>query len=274
MIITGTTAIVGIVGHPIMQVKSPGVMNAYFESKRHDAALLPIDLQPDAIPAFVTLLHAWDNLRGMIVTVPFKQVLAPLVDHLTPRAARLGTVNVIRRDQDGTLHGDILDGLGFTTAMQSHNVDAKGRAAAVIGAGGVASAVANALCESGVASLTLQDPDTTKQDRLIATLKQAFPAIAISSGITTLSGLDILVNGTPVGMNNDPNLPLPKPLLQDLHGTTFVADVVTAPAMTPFLLLAQQRGCTIQTGPEMTETQMLHLARFMHVAAPGDEGAT
>jgi shikimate dehydrogenase len=273
MIITGTTAIVGIVGNPIMQVKSPGVMNAYFEARRHDAALLPIDLKPGAIPAFVATLRSWNNLRGMIVTVPYKQVLAPLVDHLTPRAARLGTVNVIRRDADGSLHGDILDGVGFTAAVAAHGVDPSGRAAAVIGAGGVASAIANALCESGVASLVIQDTDSTKQDRLIATLQQAFPAIAITSGITRLSGIDVLVNGTPVGMNDDPNLPLPPALLRDLPASTFVADVVTSPAMTPFLLYAQQRGCKVQTGPEMTETQMLHLARFMRVAAPEDEQA-
>jgi shikimate dehydrogenase len=263
MVITGTTSIIGIVGNPIVQVKSPGVMNAHFASAGQDIAVLPVELQPNAIPAFVTMLHAWTNLRGMIVTVPYKQVLAPLVDHLTARAARLGTVNVIRREQDGSLHGEILDGLGFIRAAATHGFDAKGRRAAVIGAGGVASAIADALCEGGVASLALQDTDMAKQARLAATLATAFPNVTISGAIDDLSTLDLLVNATPVGMNDDPSLPLAKSMLQSLPSSCLVADVVTAPAMTPFLTHAKSRGCRVQTGIEMTQTQMLALLEWM-----------
>jgi shikimate dehydrogenase len=110
--------------------------------------------------------------------------------------------------------------------------------------------------------------DTAKQDTLIAKLRGAFPAIQIVAGVTSLAGLDILVNGTPVGMNGDPRLPLSDAVLAGLTARCFVADVVTAPTMTPFLALAKQRGCTVQTGIEMTETQLVSLAAFMGVAAP------
>lgn len=270
MLVTASTAIVGIVGTPIMQVKSPSVMNAYFTERGHDAVLVPIDLDPAAMPAFLAMLRAWRNLRGMIVTVPYKQVLAPLVDQRTPRAERLGTVNVIRREADGTLHGDILDGLGFALAAAAHGFEPRGCGAAVIGAGGVAGAIANALCEGGIARLAITDTDAAKQGRLLATLRAAFPAVALTEGIASVADLDLLVNGTPVGMNGDPSLPLPGDVLAGLAAGCLVADVVTAPAITPFLALAQARGCAVQTGVEMTATQMLSLARFMGVAAPGD----
>ena len=132
----------------------------------------------------------------------------------------------------------------------------------------MACAIANSLCETGVSHLAIQDLNTAKQDALIAKLRDAFPATEIVAGVTQTAGLDILVNGTPVGMNGDLRLPLSDSVLAGLTGHCFVADVVTAPTMTPFLTLAQQRGCTIQTGLEMTETQLESLAAFMDVAAP------
>ncbi|MBN8872477.1 MAG: shikimate dehydrogenase [Rhodospirillales bacterium] len=268
MRVTASTAIVGIVGTPIMQVKSPTVMNAWFEAQARDAALVPIDLAPEAMAAFVPVLRGWRNLRGMIVTVPYKQVLAPLCDRLTPRAQRLGTVNVIRREADGTLFGEILDGAGFIAAAAAHGFTPRGRRAAVIGAGGVASAIADALCEGGIAQLAVQDVDAAKQARLAATLRQAFPDVAVQEGITDIATLDLLVNGTPVGMNGDPSLPLPDAQLADLSAACLVADVVTAPLETPFLQRAKARGCRVQTGIEMTETQMLQLAGWMGVGEP------
>ncbi len=268
MLVTGTTAVVAIIGNPIVQVKSPGAMNRYFADHGLDATLMPMEIAPDAIPGFVAMVRRWTNCKGIIVTVPYKQVVAPLLDALTPRAARFSTVNVFRRDPDGTLTGEMFDGVGFIAAAAHHGVDPAGKRAAVVGAGGVACAIANSLCETGVSHLAIQDLDTAKQDALIAKLRDAFPAIEIVAGVATTAGLDILVNGTPVGMNGDPRLPLADAELSGLGAHCFVADVVTAPTITPFLAFAQARGCTIQTGLEMTETQLVSLAVFMGVAAP------
>lgn len=266
--ITGTTAIVGLIGTPIVQVKMPSLMNPYFADHGLDCVLIPMDIGAEAIPAFMATVRRWHNLRGIVVTVPYKQVLAPLLDGLTDRARRFSTVNAFRRDADGTLHGDMFDGVGFVTALAAKDFALFGKRAAVIGAGGVASAIANSLCESGVASLLIQDLDAGKQDRLIATLQDAFPNIDIRAGIGSVRNLDLLVNGTPVGMNDDPRLPLPASTLDELTPGCFVADVVTAPAMTPFLTLAQRRGCVIQIGTDMTSPQMQVIARFLGVAAP------
>ncbi len=267
MDVTGTTAIVGLVGTPIIQVKMPGVMNRYFAEHGLDFVLIPMDVSADGAPALMQAVRRWNNLRGIIVTVPFKQVIAGLSDRLTDRAARLTTANVVRRHADGTLEGDILDGVGFVAAARANGCAPEGKTAAVIGAGGVASAIANALCENGVARLSIQDVDTTKQDKLIATLRATFPKIEISGGITRVDDLDLLANGTPVGMNGDPSLPLSDAVLAGLTARSFVADVVTAPLMTPFLERARAAGCTVQTGIEMTTPQLMPMARFLGVAA-------
>lgn len=267
MLVTGTTVVVGIVGTPIIQVKMPGEMNRYFGENGLDAVVIPMDVAPDGIPALMAMARRWQNLRGLIVTVPFKQVVAAAADKLTDRAARLTTANLVRRDADGTLTGEILDGVGFIEAARTNGCAPEGKSAAAIGAGGVASAIANSLCENGVARLAIQDVDVAKQDRLIATLRKAFPQIEIVAGIDRVDNLDMVTNGTPVGMNGDPSLPLPEAVLSALGPRTYVADVVTAPLMTPFLERARAAGCRIQTGIEMTKPQLMPMARFLGVAA-------
>ena len=265
MTVTATTSVVGLIGTPIVQVKMPGVMNRFAFEHDIDVVLIPMDVAPDGIPALMQTVRSWNNLLGVIVTVPYKQVVAGLVDKLTDRGSRLMTANVVRRDRDGTLTGDILDGVGFIEAARKNGCAPEGKRAAVIGAGGVASAIANSLCENGVAFLSIQDVDATKQDRLIGTLRAVFPAVEITAGTGDLGSLDLLANGTPVGMNDDPSLPLPAEVLNNLPSTCYVADVVTAPLMTPFLKLAQGRGCRIQTGVEMTTPQLMPMSRFLGI---------
>lgn len=267
MTISGTTRVIGLIGTPIVQVKMPGLMTAYCAENGIDVVMIPMDVAPDGVPDLMRAVRRWNNLLGIVVTVPYKQVTAALCDKLTDRARRLTTANVVRRDADGTLTGDILDGVGFVEAARANGCAPEGKRAAVIGAGGVASAIANSLCENAVSHLSIQDVDTAKQDRLVATLAAAFPAIRVASGIGRVDDLDILANGTPVGMNDDPSLPLARDLLNTLPASCYAADVVTAPLMTPFLTLAKGRGCRIQTGIEMTTPQLMPMARFLGVTA-------
>ncbi|MNR62296.1 shikimate 5-dehydrogenase [compost metagenome] len=74
-----------------------------------------------------------------------------------------------------------------------------------------------------------------------------------------------MVNATPVGMGGSGELPLPGLLLETLSPGALVADVVTSPALTPFLEFARDRGCRIQTGPEMARAQMGNLGAHMGV---------
>lgn len=267
MTVTGTTRVLGLLGTPIVQVQMPGIMNRSCEEHGLDFVLFPVDVGADGVAPLMQAAKAWHNLNGLIVTVPYKQVVARLCDKLTDRAARLSTANIVRRDADGTLVGDILDGVGFVEAARANGFAPEGKRAGVIGAGGVASAIANSLCESGVSELRIQDIDTAKQAGLAATLRGAFPAIRVLEGIGDVSSLDLLANGTPVGMNGDPSLPLPDAVLAGLGKATYVADVVTKPLMTPFLTLAQSRGCRIQNGVEMTRPQLMPMARFLGVVA-------
>ena len=101
--VSGTTQVVAVIGHPIAQVKSPDNFNRYFAEQHMDSVMIPVDIVPDAVAAYLNALRGWQNMTGVLVTVPHKQRAAALVDDLTPRARRLNAVNVIRKLADGRL---------------------------------------------------------------------------------------------------------------------------------------------------------------------------
>src|SRR5690606_2768529 len=182
----------------------------------------------------VALMRGWQNLRGIVVTVPHKQAFAKHVDTLSARASALAAVNVVRRDRDGGLAGDMADGLGFVNAAREHGFVARGCRGLVVGAGGAGSAIAYALAEAGMASIALHDVDWDRIESLRATIARGFPSVHLERGADTPAGFDLIVNATPIGMDGQ-SLPLDRGWMQRLEPRTLVADAVTSPAMTPFL---------------------------------------
>lgn len=265
--IQGSTELVAIVGSPIAQVKSPENFNRWFAEHQQNTVMLPIDLQHAGLDAFVQTLRSWHNLRGCVVTVPYKQLLAGRLDRLSERAKALRSVNVIRREADGELVGDIVDGEGFLNAARKHGFDPQGKQALVIGTGGVGSAIAYSLCQAGVSHLLISDLDPERVETLGNLLRNAFPDTVIGANPKSLAQFDLVVNATPVGMSAAEGGPTPLPLslMDTLASTALVADVVTSPPITPFLAIAQRIGCAIQTGPEMALAQLGNLGHFMGV---------
>lgn len=265
----GTTQLVAIVGSPIAQVKSPLNFNSWFQDQGLALAMLPIDLRADSLQAFIGMLRGWQNLRGCVVTVPYKQLLAGHLDRLSARAQLLGSVNVIRREADGSLCGDNVDGEGFLGAARQHGFTPAGAKALVLGAGGVGSAIGCALCEAGLARLVITDVDAARARALGDSLRGAFPATEVLHEYSSLADFALVANASPVGMGDGGELPLPEALLATLQPGCLVADVVTSPAMTALLQRAQALGADIQTGAEMARAQMGNLGHFMGVIPLG-----
>ena len=261
--ITGTTRVVPIIGQPIRQVRSPDLFNALAARRGADAVLVPIEVAPADVPGFVAFHRTWRNSPGFIVTVPHKRAVAGLADALSPRAARLGAVNLVARDAEGRLAGDHLDGMGCLAAMRAHGVVPWGRSALVVGVGGAGSAIADALCEAGVARLALRDLDVTRLDAVRAMLRREFPGVEVAEDAPGLGlgAYDLVVNATPVGMGGTGGLPMAAAEIATLRPGAHVADVVTDPRVTPFLAAARARGCSVQAGEEMVAAQMEAFAR-------------
>lgn len=260
---SGRTLVYPMIGHPTVQVKSPTTFNRYFAEKNMDGVMITIDVPPSEVGHFFALLRGWLNCPGCVVTIPHKQEAARQSDELSPRARDLGAVNVIRRTDEGRLIGDMVDGIGFLEALKLHGFSVEGKRAVVFGAGGAGSAIAYSAAESKASEVVIVDTDKSRQKALLDLISLRFPSTALSDSIRSLSGFDLAVNATPLGMNGDPNVPFP---LDTLESHTFVADVVTEPEITPWLAGAKAHGCPVQTGYEMTLGQFIIMGRHMGIA--------
>jgi len=262
-IVDGATRIYCIIGDPVAQTGSPRVFSERFRAAGRNAVLVPFHVPAAAFESAVPGIMALGNLDGIIVTVPYKQRMLQFVDHILPTAQKVGAVNALRREADGQWAGDMFDGRGMVRAITTRAGAVAGRNVMLIGAGGAGSAIACALAEAGVASITLYDVDTRKARMLAARLAVIAPACTLRVGPATTEGIDVLVNASPVGMNPQDGLPAP---LGTLAPHVIVADVVVLEDETPLLRHARACGCATVRGQEMTLAQVDAMLAFFGVA--------
>lgn len=265
-ILTGTSRFYAIIGHPIAQVRSPTVFNGFVAEHDMDAAMVAMDIVPDAVDSFFTMLKGWENCGGVGVTVPHKQAALANCDEVSDRAKRIGACNIVQRTSDGRLIGDMTDGPGFLSALAKHGVTVGGKRFVLIGAGGAGSAIAHAVADNGAKRLAVIDIDAKRRETLLTNLRGHYPDVEITHEAGDPAKIDILANATPMGMCVDDPLPFP---LEDIRSDTMVADAVTKPPMTQFLATAKAKGCTIQQGNEMADAQQPMFLEILGVVEPG-----
>jgi shikimate dehydrogenase len=253
-VVDGATRLLGIVGHPIAQVHSPAVWTGLLHLHGLNMLCVPFHVLPEHLAAFLAGMRGAKNLVGMIVTIPHKPACVALVDKLTQRAALVRSVNFIAIGADGTWTGDIVDGLGFIENLKAHGVDPRGKRTLLVGAGGVGTAIAFALGESGVAEVVVYDTDPARSAGLAERLaKTGCPA---RTGAPDPAGFDLVVNASPLGMRQDD--PLPVDAARIAPGIV-VADVVVH--QTELLRRTAARGCRTIDGTGMMEHQVAMMAR-------------
>ncbi len=245
--LSGATRLHFIVGDPIAQVKSPFGMTEAFESKGRNAICIPAHVSTAELSTWFEGVTRTQNADGVIVTVPHKFDCFSLCKTASPRAQFLGAVNTIRRNTDGTWHGDMLDGLGYVKAIELKGYSLKDKKALLIGAGGAGSAIAHALIMAGVSVLAIHDENTERRESLIKRLN-GLNLGQVINGSPNPSGFDVALNATPAGMKNSD--PLPIDILQ-LNSNMFVGCVITQPVVTPLIQAARDLGCQTSTGADM-----------------------
>ncbi|MFT3720457.1 shikimate dehydrogenase family protein [Pseudorhodoferax sp.] len=245
--LSGATRVHFIVGDPIAQVKSPLGVTQAFHARGLDAMVMPAHVAPADLAAWTHGVSVARNVDGIIVTVPHKFACAALCGTLSERAAFLGATNTMRRNADGSWHGDMFDGLGYVEALRALGCEPAGKQALLVGAGGAGSAIAHALVMAGVARLAVHDGDAARRDALVQRLA-ALGRCPVAAGSPDPSGYDLVVNATPAGMREGDPLPVE---VDKLGAGTFVGCVVTQPAVTPLIAAARARGLGTCTGADM-----------------------
>ena len=264
LVLSGATRVLVIVGDPIAQVKSPAGVTAGLLARGRDAVVVPAHVAPAELDAYVEGTRLARNLDGIIVTVPHKFAACAHCATVTPRARLLSAVNVMRRNDDGTWHGDMVDGLAFVSAMRLGGCEPRGKRALLAGAGGAGSAIALALLDEGVAELSIHDADAARREALIARLSTVHTG-RVRAGGADPAGFDIVANATPMGMREGDPYPVD---VARLSASTFVGDVVTQPAVPPLIAAARAAGCRTHTGIDMFNAVSELIVDFYCAAGP------
>ncbi|MCB5177411.1 shikimate dehydrogenase family protein [Microvirga lenta] len=257
--ITGHTRVWAILADPIHHVKTPQALNALMRKRGVDGVLIPIHVGADDLSGLVSGLRTMRNLGGLIVTVPHKTAMVALCDEVSPAARAIGAVNTVRREADGRLVGEMLDGAGFVAGLRQAGIEPKGRSAYLAGAGGAANAIAFALAEAGVSRLTVANRTRSKCEDLAQRLAEAYPGFAVEIGSPDPSGHEIVVNATSLGLRENDPLPLDA---DRLTPDQIVAEIIMQPETTALLAAAKERGCRTHPGGPMLACQLELMADF------------
>ncbi len=264
----GSTTVAGVWGWPVRHSASPAMHNAAFAELDLDWVYVPFAVDPDRVADAVAGVRSL-GIRGVNVTVPLKERVGEFLDDLTPVARRLGAVNTLFWD-DGRLTGDSTDGRGFLAALGHAGFsDFSGVRAVVLGAGGSARAVVDALSEAGARVVVAN-----------RTREKALPLLALGADDVVdwtedaiggaVAEASIVVNTTSVGMvpNVDAMPPVP---LSALGPGNMVVDLIYNPPATRLLSMAESAGCVVQNGVEMLVRQgALSFERWTARDAPVD----
>ena len=255
--LNGETRIHVTIGDPIAQVKSPAGVTQAFAARGCNAIMIPIQVTAEDADDFIRMAKRIRNLDGIVATVPHKFTAFRNCDTSSERSRVRGVANVMRRNADGTWSGDMTDGGGFVAALHRHGFDPKGKRALLVGAGGAGSAVGLALLMDGLAELTVNDIDAGRRDGLIGRISGHG---RVKAGTNDPAGYDLVVNATPLGMKAGDPLPFDP---ARIAASTFVADLITKPVISPLLETARGRGCRIQTGEDLFLAQVDIIADFL-----------
>ena len=256
MILTGAARLAGVMGWPVAHSRSPRIHGYWLEEKGIDGAYLPLAVRPERLAAALAALPAL-GFSGCNLTAPHKEAALPHMDTLSETARRIGAVNTVTVGADGALHGDNTDGYGFIGHLRQEAPCWEPAApAAVLGAGGAARAVVDALAGAGAPDIRLVNRSPARAAALAGTAGAPVRAHPWSARAAVLADCGLLVNTTTLGQVGRPALELD---LGRLPAEAVVYDLVYAPLETGLLKAARASGHRAVDG----------LGMLIHQARPG-----
>ena len=247
-----------VIGHPIAHSRSPLIHNYWLKTYGIEGSYEPIDVTPEALPAFFDRVKAGEFAGGN-VTIPHKEMAFALADELDPLAEVIGAVNTLVF-RDGGVYGTNTDYMGFLG-----NLDAAipgwsdGLAEAIVlGAGGACRAVLVALKSRNVGKIHLLNRTVSKAENIALDLEGRIEVGGLKDFAARAPGAKLVINTSAVGMKGTRFEDLP---LDRLPKDAIVTDIVYVPLETPLLADARKLGLRTVDG----------LGMLLHQAVPGFE---
>lgn len=263
--LNGDTRVVGVLGHPVRQVRSPLPLTELMQANGFNAIQLPFHVAPKDLSQVVTACKAIGNLAGFVFTVPHKIAALDLADRLTGNAQAAGSINIMRRESDGSWLGDNLDGEAFVAGLAADGYPVAGKSVFIAGAGGAGSAVAAAIAAAGAREIRLFDPQADRSSSVASRVSNFFPntTVVVQDGACP-AGCDIAVNATYLGLRREDPFPFD---LTGLPSSTLIAELVMNPAVTRLLETASKAGHPVASGENVLNFQLPRAAAFLAQAS-------
>jgi shikimate dehydrogenase len=230
----------GLIGYPLSHSFSKKYFTAKFEKENITGCQYELFELKD-IQELPLLIEETPGLRGLNVTIPYKQEVKQFLDSLDSSAEKVGAVNVVKINDDKTLTGYNSDYYGFRQSLENWlpRLDFK---ALVLGTGGSSKAVTSALVDLNI----------------------PFRKVSRNAGggLTTYQDLDesllkthkLIINTTPLGMS--PNTDAAPPIRYEwLDSENYLYDLIYNPEETKFMMLGKARGAQVKNGLEMLHLQ-------------------
>jgi shikimate dehydrogenase len=257
--LSGKTKAAGVIGWPVDHSLSPRLHGYWLALHGIDGVYLPFATKPERLAEAIRALPAL-GLRGANVTLPHKERALDAVDRASAQARRIGAVNTLVVEADGSVSGDNTDAYGFMEHLKDSapQWQAQSGPAVVLGAGGAARAVAMALIEAGVSEIRLVNRTLRRAEEMAAAIGGPVRVMAWEERGGSLKDAGLLVNTTRLGMQGQPKLEID---LGTLPKSAVVNDIVYAPLETELLAVARRRGHPLVDG----------IGMLLHQARPGFE---
>ena len=227
-----------VIGHPVNHSRSPFIHALFAQQTGQHLVYDKIEVLPENVERDVRQFFAGGG-RGLNVTVPHKQAVAPLCNRLTPRAQLAGAVNTLAMQGNGELLGDNTDGTGLVADLRKNlHVRLRGARILLIGAGGAARGVIAPLLEQAPACLHVINRTADKATALAQEFSKLGPVSG--GGLQSVDGkhYDILINATAASLQGD----VPAVPAGALSGTSVCYDMVYGNDATPFMRWAKKHG--------------------------------
>jgi shikimate dehydrogenase len=247
--------VAAVLGWPIGHSRSPALHGHWLRRYGIAGAYVPLAVAPDMAEPALRALPAL-GFAGANVTLPHKELALKVAHSASERALRIGAANTLIV-RDGHIEADNTDGFGFIENVRAEAPSwDSGRPALVLGAGGAARAVIDALLAEGVAELRLANRTKARADALASQFGDRVQVVGWDQADEAADGAGLIVNTTSLGMQGQPPLDFG---FAAASPDAIATDLVYVPLETPFLAAASARGLKTVDG----------LGMLLHQARPG-----
>jgi shikimate dehydrogenase len=268
-LLTGKTLVAGVVGNPVAHSLSPRIHSHWIEKLGLDAAYVPFPVPEGGLARFVDAMRG-GVIRGVNVTIPFKEDAKTIAHDTDVLSRRAGASNLLLFHADGSVEGRNTDGFGLTEAFrrQAPGFDFAAGPVVVLGAGGAARGAGAALVAAGVPEIRLVNRTWARAAGLAEAFPYTYP-FEWADMARAFDGANAVINATSGGLNGRDDIDAP---VEALPGAAVVMDMVYKPLETGLLRAARTRGLRTVDGLSMLINQAVpSFEAFYGVAPPLDD---